>query len=162
MRIPSLTRPLALAACAALLLAFAPAAARADMGRSSAPSTSRSARYDRAATLVKQRRYAEAVPLLKRVVRAQPRNADAYNLLGFATRKLGHPQDAISYYEKALRIDPGHRGAHEYLGEAYLELGQIDKAREHLAFLDQDCWMGCEELTDLKAAVARYEARRKP
>ena len=31
---------------------------------------------------------------------------------------------AFVYYEKALSLDPRHKGAHEYIGELYLKLKQ--------------------------------------
>jgi tetratricopeptide (TPR) repeat protein len=114
--------------------------------------------YVQAAELVGKGQYEQALPLLQQVVGKNPDDADAYNLLGFSTRKLGHPEQALAFYLTALRLNPEHRGAHEYLGEAYLELGQLDKAREQLAYLDKDCWLGCEEYSDLKKAVAKYEA----
>ncbi|MBI3993783.1 MAG: hypothetical protein HY342_10950, partial [Candidatus Lambdaproteobacteria bacterium] len=43
------------------------------------------------------------------------------------------------------------------IGEAYLALGRMEKAREHLAFLDKECWLGCEEYDDLKAAIERHK-----
>ena len=67
------------------------------------------------------------------------KNADAYNWLAYATRKNGDPAASIPIYEKALAIDPKHRGAHEYIGEAYLMLGDVAKAKRHLAALDSLC-----------------------
>ena len=40
--------------------------------------------------------------------------------------------EAIFNYKEALRIDPNHRGAHEYLGQAYVQTKQLDKAKEKL------------------------------
>jgi tetratricopeptide (TPR) repeat protein len=116
--------------------------------------------YAKAARLIDQGRYAAALPLLERVLAAEPADADAHNLLGYSTRKLGRPQEALTHYREALRLNPGHRGAHEYIGEAYLELGELQRAREHLAFLNDDCWLPCSEYTHLKAAIARYESRQ--
>ncbi len=65
----------------------------------------------------------------------------------------------FKHYTEALRLDPQHRGAHEYIGEAYLMVNNVAKAREHLATLDRLCTFGCEEFTDLKKAIADYEAR---
>ncbi|HEX9843257.1 MAG TPA: tetratricopeptide repeat protein, partial [bacterium] len=115
-------------------------------------------RYTQAAKLIGEGRYEAAIPLLNQVLAGNPQDADAHNLLGYSTRKLGRLQEALAHYANALRINPRHRGAHEYLGEAYLELGQLDKAKEQLAFLDDDCWLPCREYSDLKEAVARYEA----
>ena len=61
------------------------------------------------------------------------------------------------HYNEALRIDPKHRAAHEYLGEAYLMTGNVAKAKEHLAQLDRLCTFGCEEYTELKQVDRGFE-----
>ena len=61
-----------------------------------------------------------------------------------------------------LEIDPKHRGAHEYIGEAYLMVKNLARAEEHLAALDRICLLPCEEYTDLKAKVAAYKASLRP
>ena len=64
---------------------------------------------------------------------------------------------AFVYYEKAFSLDPRHKGAHEYIGELYLKLKQLEKANEHLAKLDSICFFSCEELDELKEAIQAYE-----
>lgn len=59
-------------------------------------------------------RYAEAIPLLRKAIAEDGPDADAYNLIGYGTRKLGRLAEALAFYEQALSIDPEHRGAHEY------------------------------------------------
>jgi tetratricopeptide (TPR) repeat protein len=86
-------------------------------------------------------------------------NADAYNWLAYATRKNGDAAASIPLYEKALALDPKHKGAHEYIGEAYLVLGNLPKAKEHLAKLNSICFFSCEEYRDLKKAVEQYEKK---
>ena len=81
-------------------------------------------------------------------------HADVYNLMGFSLRKIGDYKQAYTFYQKALDFDVVHKGAHEYLGELYVETGQMEKAREQLAVLRKICPGGCEELSDLEAAVA--------
>ena len=61
------------------------------------------------------------------------------------------------HYNEALRLDPKHLGAHEYIGEAYLMSGNLDKAREHLAQLDKLCRFGCKEYSELKKEVGVFE-----
>jgi tetratricopeptide (TPR) repeat protein len=80
---------------------------------------------------------------------------------GFAYRKSGNLDAAFKHYNEALRLDPRHRGAHEYIGEAYLMQGNLDKAKEHLARLDRLCFFGCEEYDDLKKSIAEYEKTLK-
>jgi tetratricopeptide (TPR) repeat protein len=110
---------------------------------------------------IKANRFAAAIPLLQRVVDRDSRNAGAFNWLAYATRRNGDPAGSIPIYQKALAIDPKHRGAHEYIGEAYLMLGDLAKAKEHLARLDSLCLLPCSEYSDLKKAVERYEKTGK-
>jgi predicted Zn-dependent protease len=118
--------------------------------------------YTRAKAMIEARNYKDALPLLQQVVAKEPRNADAYNLLGYATRKSGNPQGSLQYYTTALQIDPKHLGANEYIGEAYLMLDQPQQAEQHLARLGQLCTFGCAEERELKAALANYKAGKKP
>ena len=106
---------------------------------------------------VDSQQYAAAIPLFEKAIARDAKNADAYNMLAYATRKNGDPAKAIPIYEKALTIDPKHRGAHEYIGEAYLTLDNLPKAKEHLARLDKLCFFPCEQYSDLKKAVEAYE-----
>ena len=117
--------------------------------------------YTAGVRAIKADKFAEAIPLLQRVVGRDARNADAYNWLAYATRRNGNPAASLPIYEKALAIDPKHRGAHEYIGEAYLMLGNVAKAREHLARLDSLCFLPCSEYRDLKKAVEQYEKTGK-
>ena len=68
---------------------------------------------------------------------------------------------AFKHYNEALRLAPKHRGAHEYIGEAYLRVGNVHKAREHLTQLDRLCFFGCAEYTSLKKALRDYESKQK-
>jgi Flp pilus assembly protein TadD len=92
---------------------------------------------------------AELTPMLE-----THQHADVYNLMGFSLRKTGDYKQAYTFYRKALEFDPEHKGALEYLGELYVETGQLEKARENVALLKKLCPAGCEELSDLEAAVA--------
>jgi tetratricopeptide (TPR) repeat protein len=99
--------------------------------------------------------------LLREALATDPGNADYHNLFAYAMRKGPSPSlDLVfRHYHEALRINPKHRGAHEYIGEAYLMAGNLAKAKEHLAALDGLCFFGCEEYSNLKKAVAEFEAR---
>jgi DNA-binding SARP family transcriptional activator len=65
----------------------------------------------------------------------------------------------FKHYNQALALDPKHKGAHEYLGEAYLMVGNVAKAKEHLAQLDKLCLFSCSEYTELRKAIARHEKK---
>lgn len=103
-----------------------------------------------------------AIMELQIVVRQKSDDSDAHNLLGYALRKLQPPQleQALEHYRTALRLDPGHKGAHEYIGEAYLMQGDLSRARHHLAQLEVLCGgRDCEEYRDLDAAIGRAVAQ---
>ena len=89
---------------------------------------------------------------------------EAYQLhqaLGRLQATRGDKPAAIKSYETALKLNPKHRGAHEYIGEAYLMQGNLGKAKEHLGQLDKLCLFGCEEYDDLKKAIAEFETKTK-
>jgi tetratricopeptide (TPR) repeat protein len=92
---------------------------------------------------------AELTPML-----AMHQHADVYNLMGFSLRKTGDYGQAYTFYRKALDFNPEHKSALEYLGELYVETGQMEKARENVALLKKLCPNGCEELEDLEQAIA--------
>ena len=103
---------------------------------------------------IKKADYQDAVKLLTRVLRDQPDNADAYNLLGYSYRKLDDLKTAKATYDRALKLDPKHRGALEYLGELYLETGDLEAAEAPLGRLVAACPDGCKERDDLTEKIA--------
>jgi Tfp pilus assembly protein PilF len=153
-----------IALIAALSFGFTAGAFAAGGGSTDQTTTAKPAdpNYTRAKAMIEARDYANALPLLQQVVAKDPKNADAYNLMGFATRKSGNPNGSLQYYQQALAIDARHLGAHEYIGEAYLMLDQPAQADQHLARLDSLCVFGCAEYRMLKTAIANYKAGKKP
>lgn len=97
-------------------------------------------------------------------LRAQPQagSADWHNLMGYSLRKQARPDLAAaeSHYLEALRLDPGHRGANEYLGELYLMKGDVASAEKRLAVLAQLCPAGCEEREDLARAISAHPVKK--
>ena len=98
--------------------------------------------------------YRGAIPILTDIIKADPNNADALNLMGFSLRNTGQNDLALQYYNKALALMPQHLGANEYLGELYVELGQMDKAKDRLAVLQAACG-NCAQEVHLTAAIAK-------
>ena len=146
-----------LAATLALLTALpAPAA---DSGP--APSPTPAAPKDPLAgarALIAAKRWPAALDELKKVNVSG--SADWNNLMGYALRKQATPDldGSERFYNEALRIDPKHRGTLEYSGELYLTKGDLPKAEQRLATLEQVCGTSCEEYGDLKKAIAAYKA----
>ncbi|HEX6706271.1 MAG TPA: tetratricopeptide repeat protein [Albitalea sp.] len=144
----------AAAAAISIVLFVALPAARAAGGASETPEVSQE--LTQAHELMDRKDWTGALVELKRALRKDRKNADVHNLMGYSYRKSGQLDDAFDSYRMALRIDPRHKGAHEYIGEAYLQANQPAKAREHLAALKQICGESCEEYQDLAKAVAAW------
>ena len=102
---------------------------------------------------IKAKDYAGALTQLRELA-DDVQHADVYNLLGFTLRKTGDFKTSLTYYTKAIEMAPEHKAAREYLGELYVETGDMAKANEQLATLQKLCPSGCEELDDLRKAIA--------
>jgi Flp pilus assembly protein TadD len=110
----------------------------------------------KARALIKAKNWKDAEAELLRLEKLGP-NADVYNLLGFSIRKQGRFDPSYAYYMKALKLDPNHKSAHEYLGELYLQQGNLAGARKQAATLAKLCPQGCEEREDLDRSIAAYK-----
>ena len=144
------------------LLAAAPAWA---VDTDSSPAPARQASTDhlaRARQAIEGKDWNVALRELQVAAKEQPQNADVHNLLGYTYRKRASPDMAKAYehYNLALKINPDHKGAHEYIGEAYLQDKRLPDAEVHLAALQRICGgTACEEYQDLAKAIAEYKAK---
>ncbi|HET7363714.1 MAG TPA: tetratricopeptide repeat protein [Burkholderiales bacterium] len=116
---------------------------------------------DRYHAAAERQDWKSAAATMNEALGANPDNADYHSLYAYALRRSGSPDmDVVfKHYNEALRLDPKHRGAHEYIGEAYLMVGNVAKAKEHLGALDKICFFGCSEYTELKKAISEAEAK---
>jgi Flp pilus assembly protein TadD len=149
--------------CASLLyatIAAFPPAATADPDEADPDLATRDEDYAAGKRAVANKDWAEAVRLFKRAEMRHPDHADLHNSLGFSYRNLKQYDLAFKHYKRAIELDPRHRGAHEYIGEAYLMTGDLAGAEKHLAALKSICLLPCEELNDLERAVAEYRSRK--
>lgn len=130
-----------------------PGAASAEAGNTAA-STAQAAQsgYAEAKAAVDAGHYAEALRLLAPVLKAEPRNADALNLMGYSNRKMNRMAEAARWYDAALKANPKHLGALEYQGELFVEMGDYARARANLNRLATLCG-NCDEYNDLRAAL---------
>ncbi len=99
---------------------------------------------------------AQALEALTPLVKDETFEADVLNLMGYAYRKMGQFAESRDHYTRALRIDPRHKGALEYMGELELQTGDPIAARALLVRLREVCPAGCEELQDLEEAFVEY------
>jgi len=142
-------------------LAFCQSAALADMP--DPKGKSENANIVAARKAIDAKDFKSAVGYLTKAVQEEPKNADAHSMLGYSYRKVGTFDKSMEHYQTALKIDSGHRSAHEYLGELYLDINQPDNAEKQLAALKKACpFFGkCEEFEDLKKAIDSYKVKKK-
>jgi tetratricopeptide (TPR) repeat protein len=148
-------------ALALILVAVISLSASANMGAEDA-AESTDPNWVEGKKAVEAQEWKRATELLSKAGAADPKNADIQNWLGFAQRKQGHLDAAFAAYNEALKLNPAHKAAHEYIGEAYLMTGNLAKAEQHLAELQKLCSpIPCEQLKDLRRAVDEYKKRKK-
>jgi Flp pilus assembly protein TadD len=142
-------------------LSLGGAAIAADTG-GSAGQPSASERLETARQAIAAKDWKRSLAELNLAARDEPRNADVHNLLGYSYRKQAQPNlaKAFEHYQKALGLNPKHKGAHEYIGEAYLMDKKPSEAQKHLAELEKLCGnKNCEEYADLAKAISEYKAK---
>ncbi len=116
--------------------------------------------YVAAMAAVDRKDWQEVVDRMGSYVKRKPDDANGWNELGHAYRLTGHVDVALDAYGKALKIDPKHRGVHEYLGEAYLQMNDLPRAEQELKTLDSLCFLPCEQYTDLKRSIGDYRKKK--
>ena len=91
-------------------------------GNDSANEVVKPSSYSKMLKLIKNEQYAEAVQGLEQILEKKKYNKDAdiLNHYAFALRKTNNLTKAEEYYQKALSIEPTHRGALEYIGNFML------------------------------------------
>jgi tetratricopeptide (TPR) repeat protein len=157
------TRTLVLVLALAAAAATSPLATAAGGGAGSSftPAKVVDPDYAKAEKAIEAKDWTTAIDLLTQVVARDEKNADVYNYLGYAERNRGNLDIAFKYYDRALALNPKHRGVHEYLGEAYLLTGNLPKAEEQLAALDKLCFFSCSEYRELKEKIAGYKQKQQ-
>ncbi len=143
--------------CASVFVAVS--GSKADPGEEDPRTSSAGSDYAAGKKAVEAKDWKNAIERLNKALLQDDRNPDIQNLLGYAYRNAGQLDPAFKHYRRALELNPRHRGAHEYLGEAYLIANDVQKAQEQLAALRQICLIPCEEYEDLEKAIAAYRKR---
>ena len=122
------------------------------------PAIQTSSFFKQAVAKVNRGEYSEALVDLEKIVRDEPRNADAHNYIGFCYRKSGQLKDAQAAYNRVFAINPEHRGALEYQGELFLKLGDLRSAKRNLEKLIKICGRECKESSELERAISDFMA----
>ena len=128
--------------------------------------------YTTAKRLIRHEQYAQAIPHLENALEKHPHDADILNYLGYTHRMVGMTYTdagrdgefkmSLDYYQRALAIDPNHKGVHEYLGELYLQMHDMASAQKEQTTLASLCPSGCDERETLDKAVAAYTQAATP
>jgi Flp pilus assembly protein TadD len=145
----------------AVALACGAPSAIAEPFESIPDASTRDADYAAGKQAMDKKDWPEAAKRFTAALKRNPDNPDLQNYLGYTHRNLKQFDLAFKYYKRAIEIDPRHRGAHEYIGEAYLMTGDLANAEKHLAALRNICLLPCEELEDLEKAVKQFRANQK-
>ena len=105
--------------------------------------------------MAKTGEYAEALDVLRSARnQADPR---VQTMIGFSLRKLGRVDEAMDYYLKVLAAYPDRTTTRQYLGEAFLQIGEPAKAKDQLAEIGKRCGTACEDYQLLADEIAKFE-----
>jgi cytochrome c-type biogenesis protein CcmH/NrfG len=148
---------MALVICASMA-AFAPAASAADTETTPA-ANAQQADYAAGRKWVEAKDWKRAVAAFERAAAAEPKSADAWNMLGYTRRWAGDTQGAFVAYDRALALDPKHRGAHSYLGIAHVRNNDVANAKAQLTKVEGLCGKSCEEYKELADAIAKHQPK---
>ena len=97
-----------------------------------------------------------ALKEIRMAAKYNPNDSKIYNEWGTIYTDMKQYDKAIELYGKALLLDPKLAEAHEYIGEAYLEIGNIAEAKQHLTILQT---LDPKLAEELRAEIARYNKK---
>jgi predicted Zn-dependent protease len=106
----------------------------------------------------KDGKYAEALATLRTA--ANPADPRIETMMGFSLRKLGRLDEAMEFYRRVLAAYPERTTTRQYLGEAFLQMGEPAKAKEQLAEIAKRCGTACEDYQLLAEAIAKFERQK--
>jgi arylsulfatase A-like enzyme/Tfp pilus assembly protein PilF len=113
-------------------------------------------RLRQANSAVRERRFDEAIPILKAVLAEDPRNAFATLVLGSAYMGMARSREAIAQFRRYVELVPTSSYAHQWMAICHVRLGERDAAlREAEAALALD-----PKFTDARVLKAGVLAAR--
>ena len=107
--------------------------------------------------LARAGKYEQALTYLRQAKNANDPRFLTY--IGFATRKLGDHDAAIQYYDRALAVDANFVIARAYLGEAFLDKGELAKAEQQLSEIETRCGASCLEYQELSVQIDAFKSK---
>ena len=106
-----------------------------------------------------QKAYGSAIESQTAAVKADPKNYEAENELGYALRKTGQYAPAIEAYDRALALNGAFFPAVEYRGEAYLSVGELQRAKDsYMKLVRNDRKLADKLMTTMDEWLAKQPA----
>lgn len=105
-----------------------------------------------------KKKFEKALKSFDEATKLWPEMKEAWNMVGYTSRKTGDVKRAFAAYDRALTLDPDYEEAHEYLGSAYLMSGDLKRAKEQLEWLKAH---DSEEKVELETLITKFEAGEK-
>jgi tetratricopeptide (TPR) repeat protein len=110
--------------------------------------------YENGRALALAGRYDEAISVLAKA--EDKTDPGILTYLGYAHRKSGRIGVGLGYYQEALINDPNATLTREYMGEAYLQLGDLAGARQQLAEIEKRAGTASREYGLLSGQIDRF------
>lgn len=105
--------------------------------------------------LIASGQFDRAIDLLETALVVDPRNRSAFIELARIAQAQKLPGKAIRIYGEALAIEPNDVNALAGQGEALVQRGAVERARQNLARLQGVCKTACPQAALLSAAIAK-------
>lgn len=100
-------------------------------------------------------RYNEAIDALESALVLDPKNRGAYVGLARVAQAQKLPGKAIRLYSEALKLEPNDVTALAGQGEALVQRGAVERAKQVLAKVQTACKSACPQATSLAAVIAK-------
>jgi Tfp pilus assembly protein PilF len=100
-------------------------------------------------------KYSEAEDALETALAVDPRNRAAYIGLARVAQGQKLPGKAIRFYGEALALEPNDLTALAGQGEALVERGAVERAKQNLAKIKKLCKANCPQAVTLAAVIAK-------
>ena len=100
-------------------------------------------------------RHNEAIDLLETALAIDPRNRGAFVALGRIAQAQRLPGKAIRFYAAALVLEPNDVAALAGQGEALVQRGAVERAKQNLERIRKLCTAPCPQATQLAAVIAK-------
>ena len=108
-----------------------------------------------AQTLTSTGKFAEATDALETALALDPRNRAAYIGLARVAQGQKLPGKAIKLYGEALALEPNDVNALAGQGEALVERGAVERAKQNLEKIKGLCKTPCPQVASLSAVIAK-------